>query len=214
MDNLQRKIIEIIAEDCAYSGLSMHKARKAALQNNIKPAEFDLYFMGGLSDIAQAFSTYMDEKMSKRLEAEKIRPIRIRDKVAHATWVRFEEMYNYPEMVRSCARYWSIQAPDQAGSAVWKSADIIWNWAGDAAQDYNHYTKRGLLSGVIISTTLYWLGDSSDNKVKSKAFLNRRIDNVLKIGQFVGKPLSRFMNIAEKFKGKNNKAGEKQQHEH
>jgi ubiquinone biosynthesis protein COQ9 len=213
MDELKRKIIKIIAEECSYTGLSIHKARRAALEQGVTAAEYELYFSDGLSDIAQAFSEYIDEKMTQRLDKEKICPIRVRDKIAHATWIRFEEMDSYPEMVRSCARYWSLQAPNEAGSCIWKSADLIWIWAGDTAEDYNHYTKRGLLSSVIISTTLYWLGDSSDNREKSKAFLNRRINNVLSIGKFVGKPLSRLMGIADKFKSSINRAESKKQNE-
>jgi ubiquinone biosynthesis protein COQ9 len=35
---------------------------------------------------------------------------------------------------------------------LWESADALWRWAGDAATDENHYSKRAILSGVLAST--------------------------------------------------------------
>ena len=37
----------------------------------------------------------------------------------------------------------------EGAKLVWKTADKIWNWAGDTSSDYNYYTKRALLSAVI-----------------------------------------------------------------
>ena len=45
----------------------------------------------------------------------------------------------------------------------WRSADLMWRIAGDTATDYNHYTKRLILSGVYGSTLLAWLDDQSED---------------------------------------------------
>ena len=67
---------------------------------------------------------------------------------------------------------------------VWTTADRLWQAAaGDTATDFNHYTKRLLLAGVLTSTTLYWLNDKSHGQENTWAFLDRRIANVLKVGQ-------------------------------
>ncbi len=47
-------------------------------------------------------------------------------------------------------------------TAGWRSADLMWRLAGDTATDYNHYTKRLILSGVYGSTLLVWLDDQSE----------------------------------------------------
>jgi len=52
-------------------------------------------------------------------------------------------------------------------------------WAGDTATDFNFYTKRLLLSGVLGSTTLYWLEDRSPGGVDTHGFLDRRLADVL-----------------------------------
>jgi ubiquinone biosynthesis protein COQ9 len=66
---------------------------------------------------------------------------------------------------------------------VWKTADIIWRLAGDSATDFNHYSKRALLSGVYSSTLLYWLQDESEKYCKTVTFLERRIAEVISFGQ-------------------------------
>ena len=55
----------------------------------------------------------------------------------------------------------------------------MWRWAGDTATDYNYYSKRLILSGVITATRLYWFDDSSDDFANTRAFLERRIENVM-----------------------------------
>jgi len=64
---------------------------------------------------------------------------------------------------------------------AWRSADRIWRLAGDEATDFNHYSKRGLLIGVYASTTFIFLDDQSDGLAETKAFLDRRIGDVMRI---------------------------------
>ena len=50
---------------------------------------------------------------------------------------------------------------------------------GDASTDFNFYSKRAILSGVLSATFARWLGDDSDDEAATKAFLAARIDNVM-----------------------------------
>jgi ubiquinone biosynthesis protein COQ9 len=62
---------------------------------------------------------------------------------------------------------------------VWETCDAIWNALGDTSRDVNWYTKRATLSGVFVSTVLFWLGDESSDFTETKDFLERRIENVM-----------------------------------
>jgi ubiquinone biosynthesis protein COQ9 len=64
--------------------------------------------------------------------------------------------------------------------AGWRTADLMWRVAGDTATDYNHYTKRLILSGLYGSTLLAWLDDRTDGWQDTAAFLDRRIDDVMR----------------------------------
>ena len=63
---------------------------------------------------------------------------------------------------------------------AWRSADRIWRGAGDNAADFNHYTKRATLIGVYASTSLVFLDDESEGLAATTAFLDRRIDDVMR----------------------------------
>ena len=63
---------------------------------------------------------------------------------------------------------------------VWRSADLMWRIAGDTSTDFNHYTKRMTLGAVYASTLLVWLDDQSEGWSDTAAFLDRRIDDVMR----------------------------------
>src|SRR6056297_472176 len=74
--------------------------------------------------------------------------------------------------------------PHHAGDsakAVWQTADAVWNALGDTSEDHNWYTKRATLSGVWAATVLYWLGDDSPGHQNTRAFIDRRIEEVMQI---------------------------------
>ena len=62
----------------------------------------------------------------------------------------------------------------------WNSADLMWRLAGDTATDYNHYTKRALLAGIYSATLAMFIDDRSEGKAETRAFLDRRIEGVMK----------------------------------
>ena len=59
---------------------------------------------------------------------------------------------------------------------LWAKKDL-----GDTSTDFNFYTKRATLAGVYSSTLLYWLNDRSPGSEATWGFLDRRIDDVMKI---------------------------------
>ena len=64
-------------------------------------------------------------------------------------------------------------------------SDHIWFIAGDKSVDYNWYTKRAILSSVIMSTELYMLTDGSKNKQDTWDFLDRRLEDVISSGSSI-----------------------------
>ena len=66
----------------------------------------------------------------------------------------------------------------------WRSADLMWRIAGDTSTDFNHYTKRVTLGAIYGSTLLVWLDDQSADWVDTSAFLDRRIDGVMRFEKF------------------------------
>jgi ubiquinone biosynthesis protein COQ9 len=80
----------------------------------------------------------------------------------------------------------------------------MWRAAGDASTDFNFYTKRMLLAGVLKATILFWLDDATPGCAASWEFLDRRIGEVLKIGKTISlakewKPAEVFDMLRQKF---------------
>lgn len=62
---------------------------------------------------------------------------------------------------------------------LWRAADAIWRAAGDTATDFNHYSKRTIVSGIYAATLLHWMGDDSEGHADTLAFIDRRIAGVM-----------------------------------
>jgi len=168
----------------AFDGWSEAAFAAACKDVGIDRAAARAMFPRGAVDLAIAFHKRGDARMVEKLRAAELGGMRFRDKVALAVRYRLESIED-KEAVRRGATLFAlpVYAPDGA-KLVWDTADTIWTTLGDTSTDGNWYTKRAILSGVYSSTVLYWLGDSSDNQEATWGFLDRRIDDVMKIEEF------------------------------
>ena len=199
--DIRDAIIEQALFDAAQNGWSWHGIKDATLQCGYEQAMADSVFPQGLTDALDHLAYWADQHMLRRLE-EEINPenLRIRDRIHKAVITRYAVLEPHKRAMRAALGYWSL--PGHAGRAakvLWRTADQIWRWAGDTSEDYNYYTKRGLLSGVITSTTLVWINDEdftdSPEDSKTSKFLDARIENVLKIGKTFGQGMSKFKRL-------------------
>ncbi|MEI6486138.1 MAG: COQ9 family protein [Sphingomonadales bacterium] len=105
--------------------------------------------------------------------------LKIRDRIRMALVTRLE--HGDREVTRRALNL--LAQPSQAtlsARLLWQAADAMWRAAGDTATDYNHYTKRLILSGIYSATLLHWTQDDSADFVATRAFIDRRIDGVMR----------------------------------
>ncbi|HVY13082.1 MAG TPA: COQ9 family protein, partial [Alphaproteobacteria bacterium] len=162
------------------------------------PGTYKAYFAAGLADFTREFHLWVDEGMQAALEKQgDFESSKIREKIFRAVMARFNVMLPYRGAV---ARLMSRQLLPWNGpeglAGLGHAADAMWKAAGDRSTDYNYYTKRLLLSGVYAATLRKWLKDESEGQSETQAFLRRRIENVLKIGQALGGLKDRFRRAA------------------
>lgn len=186
--SLKDRLLEAALPDVAFDGWSEELLARAQKKLGLDDDAVNEALPGGVADLVAHFSLWADARMLAKLPAKKLAELRIRDRVALCVRTRLEVLAPHKQAVASALSFCappprSLQLP----KAVWQTADAIWRACGDTSTDYNHYTKRILLSGVLTSTALYWLNDRSEGHEKSWAFLGRRIDNVLKLGMVIGK---------------------------
>lgn len=200
IQTLRYAILEKALPDIPFDGWTMAVFESAAVSLGHDETIVRAVFPQGLHDTLKTFSSHADAAMLKALADDQVETIRIRDKVARAVETRIDCLLPYKDCVRQTA---SLLARPQylrlAGAMTWNTADKIWNWAGDTATDYNHYTKRGLLSGVISATMLYWLQDDSEDARKTRDFLRRRIENALFIGKTAAPVIKPVASLLERF---------------
>lgn len=181
-------ILMAALDDAAFDGWSWEMVEGAAEKAGYERDMAAAVFPGQLKDMLKHFSDWADRDMMARLKGIDPSSMRVRDRIRLAVQTRFYALKDHKEAVRYSTGYWMRPFRKyDAGRMVWKTADIIWNWAGDTATDYNRYTKRALLSGIITSTTLAWINDETDDQSKTLRFLDNRIDNVMQLGKIIGR---------------------------
>lgn len=141
----------------------------------------------GAIDLAVAYHRRCDALMLEQFEKADLSELRYSEKVATALRLRVEAMDNR-EAVRRASTLFSLPMHAvEGGKLVWETADHIWSALGDTSEDANWYTKRATLSGVWASTVLFWLGDDSVDHADTIAFIDRRIEDVMRIEKLKGK---------------------------
>jgi len=170
--------------DVPFDGWSDALIARAAKKSDMTETAARKLFPKGAKDLVLFFSEWADAEMMKKLTPSKIEKLRVSEKVTLGVRARLEALTKHKEAARAALSYMAL--PPRSfflPKLVWDTADKIWLAAGDTATDYNRYTKRLLLAGVLTSTAAYWLNDTSPAHEKTWIFLDRRIENVLSLGR-------------------------------
>lgn len=187
-NQIRDQLLNQALPDIVFDGWTWAVAERAAISAGYDKAMARAVFPGGLSDFVGHLSDWTDRQTLETLSHVDCDALRIRDRIHLGVMTRIETLEPWREALRRAVTYWSVPTRAfQAGRLLWRSADTIWVWAGDTATDYNHYTKRALLSGVISATTLAWLNGETGDLNRTEMFLERRIENVMKLGKALGR---------------------------
>lgn len=140
----------------------------------------------GATDLAIAFHRRGDREMRERLASADLSAMRFRDRVATALRFRIEAMGDREAVRRATALFALPVHAAEGVRLIWETADHVWIALGDSSEDLNWYTKRATLSAVWASTVLYWLGDDSPGHADTMAFVDRRIEDVMRVEKMKG----------------------------
>jgi ubiquinone biosynthesis protein COQ9 len=178
---LKTKILLLALPDVPFDGWTDSLLERAAERARV---ESTAAFPKGIKELVEYFSIWANDETLAKLKKSKLETMRVRDKITLGVRTRLEILQPHKQAVSAALAFMALPPRNLAmPKLVWTTADMLWRAAGDTATDYNYYTKRLLLSGVLTSTTLYWLNDTSKNHASTWQFLDRRIGDVLKIGQ-------------------------------
>jgi len=197
LDELRLKLAPALAHAAAFDGWSAQGLANAADELGIDPDIAAYAFKGGAIDMIAAWIANVDAKMARELPRERLAEMKVRDRIRSLVLCRLDAIAGLEESLRRALAVMAM--PQNAPRALklgWQSADLMWRLAGDTATDYNHYSKRTILAGIYAATLSVFASDESDGKADTKAFLERRIDGVMRFekakAQLLRQPENRF----------------------
>lgn len=178
----REQILEIALGHVPSHGWTEQSLRMATTDAGFEESMSRRAFPRGINDLIDTYLSKADDLMLGELEKCSLAAMPIRDRIRSAVKLRLEQSSEQREAIR---RLIALQCtPQHAGSAMLalhRTVDKMWRAAGDKSADFNFYTKRALLAGVYSSTTLFWLNDHSADFSETWHFLDRRINDVMRL---------------------------------
>ncbi len=178
-DTARAALLEAALAEAPFEGWSDSLLMKAAASAGLSTGEVKLYCPGGVIDLIIFWWKEMDEAAREAIQSGEA-PAKIRERITRAVLLRLEAGAGHEEaLARARAR---LLLPDGIGDGAklaFETSDMIWRAIGDTSTDFNWYSKRTILTGVWTSTLAIWLSESDPEKPETRAFLDRRIANVM-----------------------------------
>jgi ubiquinone biosynthesis protein COQ9 len=181
LDEIRAALAPLIAQNAAFDGFGEAALRDAAARAGVDPDVARLAFPGGARDMVDAWFADVDATMAAKWSAERLAPLKIRERITALVEARIDLLAPNREALRRALALLALPTNVPfAAKLGWRAADAMWRLAGDTATDYNHYSKRAILGSVYGATMAVLLNDESEGLADTRAFLARRIDGVMR----------------------------------
>ena len=179
--DLRLELAPAVADAAAFDGWNETAVDAAAQAAGVDPALARFAFRGGAMEMIEAWIARTDADMARAFPAGWAEGVSIRERIRRLVQFRLDTVAHQREALRRALAIMAM--PQNAAQALrrgWRTADAMWRLAGDTAVDYNHYTKRTILAGIYAATLGVFVNDSSDDFADTRAFLDRRIEGVMR----------------------------------
>ncbi len=158
-------------------GWTSRMVRAAAAEAALSEGEAALLLPHGARDLAALLAADHDRRALAALADTDPASLKIRERIRAAVMARLEAAMRDEPALRRWMGFLLLPANAALGARLlWRTADVLWRWAGDAATDENHYSKRAILSEILASTLALRL---SHGAAAAEARLDRRIAQVM-----------------------------------
>lgn len=197
LEELELALAPAIADAAVFDGWTDAALVSASEAEGVDPDVARLAYPGGAMDMIAAWIASVDVAMFAALPAERLAVMKVRERIRSLVQARLDAIQGREEALRRALAIMAMpQNVARAGRLGWASADAMWRLAGDVATDYNHYTKRAILASIYTATLAVFVNDESEDKADTRAFLDRRIDGVMRFekakAQFLRPDAERF----------------------
>lgn len=187
LDEMIEAIAPKLPQNAAFDGWNKHSLFAAAdelrIDHDVAQLAYDSANMRSNSlsmKLVESWIAYVDAEMERRLPPEKLAKMKIRERITALLITRLEISQYHREAQRRALSLMVLPGNIRLSFKLgWNSADHMWRLAGDTATDYNHYTKRAILSSIYSAILMNFINDESENFAETRAFVDRRIENVM-----------------------------------
>ncbi len=163
-----------LAPEVGWNGRLVQRAGEAA---GLGHADVELLLPKGASDLAALLIRRHDDQALEALAKIDVTQLKIRERIHSAVEARIDAAMRDEKAAAACRRFLAL--PVHAPLALrlgWETADKLWRWAGDEATDENHYSKRAILSTILLTTMAARLIGGHEH---ARKHLGERIDQVM-----------------------------------
>lgn len=179
-DEIRSRVMRAALDHVVFDGWSRETLDAALADAGLAADDGRMLFPRGPLDLAVAFHKAGDEQLADHARHAELADMRYSERVAYLIMQRLEIAAADKEAVRRAAAFFALPMHAIEGSKnIWHTADTIWTALGDSSRDLNWYSKRAILSGVFSASLMYWLGDESPDNAATRAFVDRRIAEVM-----------------------------------
>jgi len=151
----------------------------------------DEIFVNGYDSLFDEINLIIDKQM-ERGKPKDFEKYRINEKIKFLVFYRIkviEKIFGRKKLFKIA---FSEKSLLRLKKMLFNISDEIWFLSGDKSTDFNYYSKRIILMNIYLSSFLYSLSDKSDNFEKTKAFIEKQINQVLVFGRIKSRIKSIF----------------------
>ncbi len=199
MKSKQDKLANLFIQEVPKFGWSRETLLHCAKKQKLSTPNLALMFPSFEYDVLKYLIAQNNSLVEKNYNSFNNSRLKTRDKIKTIMELKFDSNAYLkdalPEMLKFLLRpgnlFMSIKMLHQ-------NSDFIWKLAGDKSNDFNYYSKRGLLSMVYLATLIYWLNDKSNKGIGTKNFISKSVDGIVDgVSKF--KQLNVLRSLAQNF---------------
>ena len=180
------RILEAAFMHAAFDGWNRKTLSNAAETAGVPASTARRLFPQGGESLLAWLDDWADRRMLAAAAGADLQRLPVRRRIAWLIRTRLELLEPHREAIRraALARLFPAQVAG-TGQAVWRTAEQMWTAAGigAAGDGASWYTRRATLAGVLTATFLYWIEDKSEDGSATWGFLDRRIEDVMRLGR-------------------------------
>ena len=199
MKSKQDKLAHLFIQEVPKFGWSRETLLHCAKKQKLSTPNLALMFPSFEYDVLKYLIAQNNSLVEKNYNSFNNSRLKTRDKIKTIMELKFDSNAYLkdalPEMLKFLLRPGNIF---MSIKMLHQNSDFIWKLAGDKSNDFNYYSKRGLLSMVYLATLIYWLNDKSNKGIGTKNFISKSVDGIVDgVSKF--KQLNILRSLAQNF---------------